>query len=305
MSLTPNYGFNIPTGTDAVNLLTQNYPNFTSLDSILKTIELTGITTATVTKVGTVFQVVRTNSALDVIRFVATGNYVAGDTFTIDGVAVTATSVQGTSLQTGAFVINQSVVCILNQNVLTVLVGGSGANDASDVNYDNTGSGLQATNVQNAIDEMEVQIGNIPTSINAGDVSFNNTDSGLTANNVQDAIDELKSLIPVTPTYTTAGLTSLRGSIDSGGYYIDDNNIVHVDIVTTMITTASAGTEIIKGFPEADAFNATSPYNVNAVYNELCISKPSASGSTDLRTAYVQNLVGKTMHYIGSYLMKT
>lgn len=195
MSLTPNYGFNIPTGSDAVNLLTQNYPNFTSLDSILKTIELTGTTTATVSKVGTVFQLVRTNSALNVIRFVATGNYVAGDTFTVDGVAVTATSVQGTSLQTGAFVINQSVMCILNQNVLTVLVGGSGTNDASDVNYNNTGSGLQATNVQDAIDEVKADIPSIPATYDADKIVYDNTASGLQASDVQAALDEIAQLI--------------------------------------------------------------------------------------------------------------
>ena len=64
---TPNFGFNIAEGTDVVNLLTQCYPNFTSLDSILQGIKETGITSATATKVGTVFQVVRTDS--DCIRF--------------------------------------------------------------------------------------------------------------------------------------------------------------------------------------------------------------------------------------------
>ena len=47
MSLTPNYSFIIPTGSDAVNLLTQCYPNFTSLDSILKPIQESGVTPAT------------------------------------------------------------------------------------------------------------------------------------------------------------------------------------------------------------------------------------------------------------------
>lgn len=203
MSLTPNYGFNIPTGTDAVNLLTQNYPNFTSLDSILKTIELTGITTATVSKVGTVFQVVRTNSALNVIRFVATGNYVAGDTFTIDGVAVTATAVDGSSIPGGAFVINQSVMAILNGSVLTVLVS-SGASTASGITYDNTGSGLAATNVQDAIDELEADIPTIPATYDADDIVYDNTGSGLTAIDVQAAIDEVVLMITTGESVTLA-----------------------------------------------------------------------------------------------------
>lgn len=55
--------------------------------------------------------------------------------------------------------------------------------DADDVDYDNTESGLTATDVQDAIDEIN--------SKDAGDISYDNTSSGLTATNVQDAIDEV------------------------------------------------------------------------------------------------------------------
>ena len=193
MSLTPNFGFNIPTGTDIVNLLTQCYPNFTSLDSILKAIKDTGTTVCTCTKVGTVFQLVRTDSDCNVMRFVATGNYQAGDTFTIDGVSVTATAVDGTSMDTGAFVINQNVIAILNGSVLTVMVKGGGASTAQDVSYDNTGSGLTATNVQDAIDEVKADIPSIPATYDADDIVYDNIVSGLTATDVQAAIDELAS----------------------------------------------------------------------------------------------------------------
>ena len=90
---TTNYGFNIADGSDTVNLLTQCYPNFTSLDSILYPIEQSGTTTATATKVGSVHQIVRVNSNCAMLRFVATANYASGDTFTVDGASVTATSV--------------------------------------------------------------------------------------------------------------------------------------------------------------------------------------------------------------------
>lgn len=156
MSLTPNYSFIIPTGSDAVNLLTQCYPNFTSLDSILKPIQESGVTVATDTKVGTVHQLVRTDSSCNMFRFIATGNYASGDTFTVDGASVTATAMDGTALPAGAFVINQSVVCVLNNLVLTVLIAGkeTASLPASAVTYDNTGSGLTATNAQDAIDEV-------------------------------------------------------------------------------------------------------------------------------------------------------
>lgn len=189
MSATPNFGFEVPIGSDTVNLLTQNYPNWTSLDTILQAIKDAGVTTATATRVGTVHQLVRTVSSCNVLRFTATANYVSGDTFTVDGNAVTTTTPQGTSLDAGAFVINQSVIGILNGSVLTLAVGG-GSSDASGITYDNTGSGLTATNVQDAIDEV---VGDIPTGFAASAISYDNTGSGLTATDVQDAIDELST----------------------------------------------------------------------------------------------------------------
>lgn len=194
MTTTPNYGFKIAEGTDTVNLLTQSYPNFTDLDTILKSIELTGITSAVATKVGTVFNIVRTNTALNVLKFVATANYASGDTFTVDGVSVTATAVDGTALPAGAFVINQTVMALLNGTVLTVLVGsGASTIDAEDVNYDNSGSGLAATDVQAAIDEV---VGDIPTGFAATAITYDNTGSGLVATDVQAAIDELANNAP-------------------------------------------------------------------------------------------------------------
>lgn len=187
MSLTPNYSFIIPTGSDAVNLLTQCYPNFTSLDSILKPIQESGVTVATDTKVGTVHQLVRTDSSCNMFRFIATGNYASGDTFTVDGSPVTATAMDGTALPGGAFVINQSVVCVLNNLVLTVLIAGkeTTALPASAVTYDNTVSGLTATNAQDAIDELK---SDIPS--NASDVPYTDTYS-IGATNVQSALDVL------------------------------------------------------------------------------------------------------------------
>lgn len=186
---TTNYSFNIAEGTDTVNLLTQCYPNFTSLDSILKEIDDSDITVASETKSGTVHQLVRSKANRNVIRFTATSNFTLGDTFTVDGSPVTAVTVAGTALQTGDFVINSNVIAILNGALLTVYAGGSVPSPtAADVSYDNTGSGLTATDVQDAIDEV---LGDIPA--NAAALSYDNTGSGLTAANVQDAIDEIVS----------------------------------------------------------------------------------------------------------------
>lgn len=158
MTNTPNFNFTIAEGTDTVNLLTQLYPNFTSLDTILQAIKESGTTTAVTTKVGTVHNIVRNVADCNVIRWIATANYAAGDTFTVDGNAVTATAMDGTALPGGAFVINQSVLAILNSGVLTIVgVPGVSSVAASAVTYDNTGSGLAATDVQDAIDEVDAE----------------------------------------------------------------------------------------------------------------------------------------------------
>ena len=59
---------------------------------------------------------------------------------------------------------------------------------AENVGYDNTDSGLTATNVQDAIDELAQGSGG---TVEADDVTYDNTQSGLTATDVQSAIDEL------------------------------------------------------------------------------------------------------------------
>lgn len=158
MQYTPNFNFSIAEGTDTVNLLTQCYPNFTNLDTILEAIKATGITKAVHTKVGTVHELVRADADCEVIRFVATSNFSVNDTFTVDGVAVTATAMDGSALPAGAFVINQSVEVIINGLVLTVVGVQEHVNPiAANVSYDNSGSGLAASNVQDAIDEVNAK----------------------------------------------------------------------------------------------------------------------------------------------------
>lgn len=154
MSTTPNFGFNIPASTDIVNLLTQCYPNFTLADTAMQSIKETGVTVATESKSGTVHQLVRADQDCAVMRFTATSNFVTGDTFTVDGVSVSGVAVNGSSLQTGDFVINSNVIAIIVGGVLTLFAGGSSNIAAEDVSYDNTTSGLSATDVQDAIDEV-------------------------------------------------------------------------------------------------------------------------------------------------------
>ena len=61
---------------------------------------------------------------------------------------------------------------------------------SSKIGYDNTESGLEATTVQGAIDELDSKI---KASDEASEITYDNTESGLEADNVQAAIDEVAS----------------------------------------------------------------------------------------------------------------
>ena len=77
---------------------------------------------------------------------------------------------------------------------------------AANVSYDNTASGLTATNVEAAIDEVNAK--------DAGDISYDNTTSGLAATNVEAAIDEVYAAIG---TGTSLKYKSITDSTDASG----------------------------------------------------------------------------------------
>lgn len=73
----------------------------------------------------------------------------------------------------------------VNNNTMTALV--KTKYDAEEIIYDNTTSGLSATDVKSAIDELSAN----QSTPDAEDVQYDNTNSGLTATDAQAAIDEL------------------------------------------------------------------------------------------------------------------
>lgn len=283
MQYTTNYNLGIAEGTDTVNLLTQCYPNFTSLDSIIKEISDNAVTVASETKVGTVHNLVRGNSDRNVIRFTATSNYVVGDTFTVDGVAVTAVTPAGTSIPGGAFLINSNVEAILNNLVLTLLVS-EGVQDASDLSYDNSGSGLTATNVQDAIDEVYSDIPTIPATYDATDIDYDNTGSGLTATNAQDAIDEIVSMLPGSDYVEVVadGVKTYKNILDGLYSLIDFSKIKNT---SALIINSSGVNEIYKIYQltsNSVSFTATS---VNMAGTTLYTTSATVSANSSLRTA--------------------
>ena len=127
---TTYYGLNISEGTDPVNPLVDIFPNFEDLDSDLKDVSDAAVGTATELTTGTVHALTRSDTDRDVFLFVATSNYDAGETFTLDGVQVTALTPDGQPLASGSYVIGSVVLCAVQSTLLTVYVNPAKAKDS-------------------------------------------------------------------------------------------------------------------------------------------------------------------------------
>ena len=138
MTTTTYYDLNIVEGTDIVNPLTVDNPNYERIDEVMHSNAVSGVTLATEIANATVHAITRENSECAVIRFIATSEWKAGDTATVDGVPVTALLPSGETLPDGAYVINANVLCILTGTNLTVYAERKKVDNASDIPYNET-----------------------------------------------------------------------------------------------------------------------------------------------------------------------
>lgn len=125
MTNTENFNLNIPEGSDKVNLLTQYNPNFEDIDEQMKTNLDQSVTIATEIKSGTIHALNRKDSDSAMIRFKATSRFDVGDTFTVDGVQVSALLTSGEQLPDGAYIIGSEVLCVLVGTLLTFYISGA------------------------------------------------------------------------------------------------------------------------------------------------------------------------------------
>lgn len=197
MQNTSNYNLNIVEGTDIVNIPVQLNPNFQTIDAEMFKNKQGSTGTATEVVTGSVHAIVRANTDADIFRFTATGNWASGDTMTVDGSAVTVHLTDGTAPAAGAYVIGAEVVAVINNTLVTLISSSAPVDpgvtsfntrvgavtpaasdyDASMIDYDNTSSGLVATDVQSAIDETVTNLNTL-----AADVSKNNAASSVNIN---------------------------------------------------------------------------------------------------------------------------
>ena len=121
MRTSENFNLNLVEGTDIVNPLVQDVPNYEKIDATMKANLNCVVGVANHLKSGTVHALTRvTSDETAMIRFTATARFNVGDTFTVDTVQVSALLVDGSTLEDGAFIIGSEVLCCLKGSLLTI-----------------------------------------------------------------------------------------------------------------------------------------------------------------------------------------
>lgn len=154
MTNTTYYNLNIVEGSDIVNPLTVDNPNYEKIDETMHNNAVSCVTLATEIANATVHAITRENSECAVIRFISTSVWKAGDTMTVDGVPVTALLPSGETLPDGAYVINANVLCILTGTNLTVYAERKKTDNASDIRYNDTNVADAITNINSNFSEL-------------------------------------------------------------------------------------------------------------------------------------------------------
>lgn len=194
MQETTNYNLPYPEGTDIVNLLTILPELATSVDTQMKVNQDAGIQRGTHVKSGTVNAITVPNDLADgaFFTFVASDDFTEGDSFTFNGEVIGARVPSGKALKTGAFTINQNVLCCRYNGILTIFT--NQADVAVDLSLNSLSNNAIANSaVSTTFAEVQQQIGNadisgVGANIKAAINALNATDG------VQNsAIEEVKS----------------------------------------------------------------------------------------------------------------
>lgn len=134
MENTTNYGLRKYQSGDLFNPLTVNNPNLDDIDTDMKAISDRAIGRATELVSQGVHAITVVDTDCKTIKWVATANFTAGETFTINGIQCNAYLPSGESLGTNAYVSGAQVIASLNSDnsAMTVYVPQGSVAVASD-----------------------------------------------------------------------------------------------------------------------------------------------------------------------------
>lgn len=216
MTQTTYYEFSKPEGTDLVNPLVDTNPNWDALDADLHEFNERSISNATEVVALGVHTISRLDTTAKFLKWIATANFTSGETFTVDGLPVAATTPAGAALATGAYVTGSVVLACLNADNTAMTIYVSGTTVASD---------------------SERLGGELPSYYGtASDVSNNATDIG----NLQNQVGNT-SIVGIGDGTCTGAIDYLNGLIEGGALMpeLDIDNAVEID--ATSVTTAKIG----------------------------------------------------------------
>ena len=179
MTSTTYYNLNIVEGTDIVNPLVVDNPNYEKIDEAMHDNAVAGVTLATEITNATVHAITRENSDCAVIRFIATSEWKAGDTATVDGVPVTALLPSGETLPDRAYVINANVLCILTGTNLTFYLGKKNAENANEIPFNDTTVGAELVRLDGKVVRLDGEVVKLDGKIVKLDEKIANVNSNL------------------------------------------------------------------------------------------------------------------------------
>ena len=205
---TTYYEFNKPSGTDLVNPLVDTNPNWDIADAGLHELDERSIANATETVVLGVHAISVLNENTKFLKWIATANFTTGDTFTVNGDAVAATTPAGATLATGAYVTGAVVLACLNADNTAMTIFVSGTNVATDSerlggelpSYYATDSDMD--NAQTDISNIKALLGNtsiagIDDGTVTGAIDLFNTTLSNKADKSYVTANEIESVIPL------------------------------------------------------------------------------------------------------------
>lgn len=264
---TTYYNFNKPSGTDLVNPLTDTNPNWDIADAALHELNERSVANCTeVVSLG-VHALSTLNTDTKFLKWIATANYTAGETFTLNGIAVAAATPSGASLATNAYVSGAVVMACLNADNSAMTVFLSGTTVASDSerlggelpSYYATDSDMgnaqtDITNIQNTLGNTSIVgigDGTVTGAIEAinsalpNDWALKGSETGSTAINLPTSFKELHIVVSNTYAPNSEGyiFDVIKEDVPSSGYfqvangfgYGSSNNYCQVRITSTTI----------------------------------------------------------------------
>ena len=266
MNQTTNYELSLYEGTDLFNPLTVENVNFNDLDTIIKAISNRAFSAATELLTGTVHAITRADSDCAAFIFPATANYAAGETFTVDGVQVTALLPSGTTLPTGAYVIGSNVLCVLNGTLMTVYC--DAGSDAQTLQ----GHAASYFATDDDLDTLSGTVSNLSAKVGSAILTT-------TAPDCSGAINELNGKLTVTRETLATGLV-----IERYGKYrkltIENASGTNEGVLTTL-SSSDRPHQLTKGFGFMQSGSSLFSAYFNLNSSNGVISGNYYSGTTD------------------------